>query len=148
MSATPEAVSLARTAAAGAAERLGSDIVALDVSAQLVITDVFVVVSASSERQVAGIVDRIEELLLERHEAKPVRREGKSGGRWVLLDFADIVVHVLHQEDREFYALERLWKDCPVVDVTDAVASAAAVASAEAVAPADVGSADVGSAEV
>lgn len=134
MSATPEAVSLARSAAFGAAERLGSDIVALDVSAQLVITDVFVIVSASSERHVAGIVDRIEDLLLEKHDAKTVRREGKSGGRWVLLDFADIVVHVFHQEDREFYALERLWKDCPVVDVADAVASA------EAVAPADVGS--------
>lgn len=133
MSATPEAVSLARTAAFGAAETRGSDIVALDVSAQLVITDVFVVVSASSERHVAGIVDRIEELLLEKHDAKPVRREGKSGGRWVLLDFADIVVHVFHQEDREFYALERLWKDCPLVDVAEAVASA------EAVAPADAG---------
>lgn len=124
MPAAPEAVSLARTAALGAAERRGEDIVALDVSAQLVLTDVFVVVSASSERQVTGIVDRIEELLLEKHEAKPTRREGKSGGRWVLLDFSDIVVHVFHQEDREFYALERLWKDCPVVDVAEAVAAA------------------------
>lgn len=124
MSATSEAVSLARTAAFGAAERLGTDIIALDVSAQLVITDVFVVVSAPSEPQVVSIVDRVEDLLLEKHGAKPVRREGKSGGRWVLLDFADIVVHVFHQEDREFYALERLWKDCPVVDVADAVASA------------------------
>ncbi len=124
MPATPEAVSLSRTAALGAAERRGEDIVALDVSAQLVLTDVFVVVSASSERQVTGIVDRIEELLLEKHEAKPTRREGKSGGRWVLLDFSDIVVHVFHQEDREFYALERLWKDCPVVDVAEAVAAA------------------------
>ncbi|HLR44435.1 MAG TPA: ribosome silencing factor [Brevibacterium sp.] len=124
MSATSEAVALARTAAYGAAAGQGTDIVALDVSSQLVITDVFVVVSASSERQVASIVDRVEALLLDEHRAKPVRREGASGGRWVLLDFADIVVHVFHREDREFYGLERLWKDCPVVDVADAIAGA------------------------
>lgn len=120
MTATPEAVALARAAAAAAADALGNDIVALDVSEQLVVTDVFVIVSAPSERQVGAIVDKVEEHLLTRHATKTVRREGKGGGRWVLLDFADIVVHVFHDEDREFYALERLWKDCPVVDVAGA----------------------------
>lgn len=132
MSATPEAVALARSAAHAASEALGSDIVALDVSSQLVITDVFVVVSAPSERQVLSIVDRVEERLLTVDGVKPVRREGRSGGRWVLLDFADIVVHVFIDEDREFYALERLWKDCPVVDVAEAVAAAGAPAEAPA----------------
>ncbi|GAA4506389.1 ribosome silencing factor [Brevibacterium yomogidense] len=124
MSATPEAVTLAQSAAFAASEALGTNIVALDVSSQLVITDIFVVASAPSERQVLSIVDRIEEHLLTTRDAKPVRREGKSGGRWVLLDYADIVVHVFIDEDREFYALERLWKDCPVVDVSQAVAAA------------------------
>lgn len=124
MSATPEAVTLAQSAAFAASEALGTNIVALDVSGQLVITDIFVIASAPSERQVLSIVDRIEEHLLTTRDAKPVRREGKSGGRWVLLDYADIVVHVFIDEDREFYALERLWKDCPVVDVSEAVAAA------------------------
>ena len=124
MSATPEAVTLAQSAAFAASEGLGTNIVALDVSGQLVITDIFVIASAPSERQVLSIVDRIEEHLLTTRDAKPVRREGKSGGRWVLLDYADIVVHVFIDEDREFYALERLWKDCPVVDVSEAVAAA------------------------
>lgn len=124
MSATPEAVTLAQSAAFAASEALGTNIVALDVSGQLVITDIFVIASAPSERQVLSIVDRVEEHLLTTRDAKPVRREGKSGGRWVLLDYADIVVHVFIDEDREFYALERLWKDCPVVDVSEAVAAA------------------------
>lgn len=124
MSATPEAVTLAQSAAFAASDALGTNIVALDVSGQLVITDIFVIASAPSERQVLSIVDRIEEHLLTTRDAKPVRREGKSGGRWVLLDYADIVVHVFIDEDREFYALERLWKDCPVVDVSEAVAAA------------------------
>ena len=98
-------------------------------SLQLVVTDVFVIASAPSERQVLSIVDRVEERLLREDGQKPVRREGKSGGRWVLLDYADIVVHVFVDEDREFYALERLWKDCPVVDVAEAVAAAGAPAA-------------------
>lgn len=126
MTATPEAVALARSAAFAASEALGTDIVALDVSLQLVVTDVFVIASAPSERQVLSIVDRVEERLLREDGQKPIRREGKSGGRWVLLDYADIVVHVFVDEDREFYALERLWKDCPVVDVAEAVAAAGA----------------------
>ena len=117
----------ARHAARAAAEKLAEDIVALDVSERLALTDIFLIASAPTERQVNAIVDGIEEELL-KQDLRPVRREGRSEGRWVLLDYADIVIHVQHAEDRVFYALERLWKDCPVVDLElgdDASAKAA-----------------------
>ncbi|MCW1248699.1 ribosome silencing factor [Acaricomes phytoseiuli] len=116
MTATDYAIGLATKAAGAAAEKLAEQIVAIDVSDQLAITDVFLIASAPSERQVNAIVDGIEEALLAQG-IRPVRREGRSEGRWVLLDYADIVIHVQHEEDREFYALERLWKDCPVLDL-------------------------------
>jgi ribosome-associated protein len=112
-------VELALAAAQAAADKLAHDILLLDVSEQLVITDVFLLASAPNERQVLAVVDEIEERLREMG-AKPVRREGEKDGRWVLLDFADIVVHVQHQEERVYYALERLWKDCPVIPFVDA----------------------------
>ena len=74
--------------------------------------------SAPNERQVQSIVDAVEERL-RAHGVKPVRREGLAEGRWVLLDFVDVVVHVQHAEERAYYALERLWKDCPVIPFTD-----------------------------
>ncbi|HET7351814.1 MAG TPA: ribosome silencing factor [Marmoricola sp.] len=114
MTATDRAIELVHTAARAASDKLASAIVAFDVSEQLVITDAFVLCSASNERQVKAIVDEIEEKLRE-VGAKPVRREGERDGRWVLLDYADIVVHVQHEEEREYYALERLWRDCPVI---------------------------------
>jgi ribosome-associated protein len=92
--------------------------VILDVSEPLVITDVFVLASASNDRQVRAVVDEIEERL-RGLGAKPLRREGHQEGRWVLLDFGDIVVHVQHADEREFYRLERLWKDCPVIEFVD-----------------------------
>jgi ribosome-associated protein len=111
---------LALTAAQAAADKKAQDIVVIDVADQLVITDAFVLASASNERQVIAIVDAIEEELLKLPEkAKPVRREGERQGRWVLLDYVDIVVHVQHTEEREFYALDRLWKDCPVIPFVD-----------------------------
>ena len=88
----------------------------MDVSERLALADIFLIASAPSERQVNAIVDGIEDEL-SKFELKPIRREGRSGGRWVLLDYGDIVIHVQHEEDRVFYALERLWKDCPVVDL-------------------------------
>lgn len=114
MTATPEAVSLAIAAAEAASDKLAQDIVALDVSEQLVITDVFVLCSAANERQVRAVVDGIEERL---HGlgSKPLRREGEAEGRWVLLDFGDVVVHVQLAEERIHYAIERLWKDCPSI---------------------------------
>ena len=119
MTATPRAVELASAAAQAAADKLASDLVLLDVSDQLVITDVFVLASAPTERQVRSIIDEVEYRLRELG-AKPNRREGERDYRWVLLDFGDLVVHVMHAEEREFYALERLWKDCPEITFVDA----------------------------
>ncbi len=116
MTATDRAVELAITAARAASDLKADEIIALDVSEQLVLTDVFLIASGTNERQVSAIVDAVEEAL-HRAGAKPIRREGKSEGRWVLLDFGDIVVHVQHAEDRVYYALERLWKDCPVIEL-------------------------------
>ena len=120
MPATERAVEMALTAAQAAADKKAEKITILDVSEHLVITDVFVLASAPNERQVQAIVDAIEEALLRMPEkAKPVRREGERAGRWVLLDFNDIVVHVQHSDEREFYALDRLWKDCPHIEFVD-----------------------------
>jgi ribosome-associated protein len=111
---------MALAAAQAAADKKAENIVILDVADQLVITDVFVLASAPNERQVTAIVDAIEFALLQLPEkAKPIRREGERAGRWVLLDFNDIVVHVQHNDEREFYALDRLWKDCPRIEFVD-----------------------------
>ena len=120
MPASERAVELALAAAQAAADKKANDIVILDVADQLVITDAFLLAAAPNERQVQAIVDAIEERLLGLPEkAKPVRREGERGGRWVLLDYVDLVVHVQHDEEREFYALDRLWKDCPTIPFID-----------------------------
>ncbi|MCW2724722.1 MAG: iojap-like protein [Frankiales bacterium] len=119
MPASERAVELALAAAQAAADKLAQDILLLDVSEQLVITDVFLLASAPSDRQVKAVVDEIEDRL-RAMGAKPVRREGAEEGRWVLLDFGEIVVHVQHEEERVYYALERLWKDCPVIPFADA----------------------------
>jgi ribosome-associated protein len=136
VAATQRAIDLAQAAAAAAADKLAKEVVALDVSEQLALTDVFVIASAPNERQVDAVVDAVEERLLQL-KAKPLRREGHKESRWVLLDFGDIVVHVMHSDDREFYALERLWKDCPTVALAiDASAGTPADGTDEA-APAD-----------
>ncbi|GAA1340295.1 ribosome silencing factor [Arthrobacter roseus] len=116
MSATDSSIALAKAAAQAASDKLAQDIVAIDVSARLAITDIFLVASASNERQVNAIVDGVEEALSE-VDRKPIRREGRREGRWVLLDFGDIVVHVQHEEDRIFYALERLYNDSPLIEL-------------------------------
>ncbi|MTE13177.1 ribosome silencing factor [Nocardia aurantiaca] len=116
MTASAEAVRMATVAALAADEKLAVDVVVLDVSEQLVITDCFVIASAPNERQVNAIVDNIEDKLREAGY-KPVRREGTREGRWALLDYVEIVVHVQHEDERDFYGLERLWKDCPTVPV-------------------------------
>lgn len=118
MSATETARQMAILAAQGAADKQGQNIVVIDVSDRLAITDCFVIASGANDRQVGAIVDAVEEKLrAEGH--KPARREGQRDGRWVLLDYVDIVVHVQHTEERVFYALERLWKDCPSFTFTD-----------------------------
>ncbi len=116
MAATERAVALARAAAVAAVEKKATELVALDVSARMPLADIFLVASGSSERQVIAIAEAIEEAM--HHEgAKALRREGVREGRWALLDFNDVVVHVMHQEDRAYYELERLWKDSPVVEL-------------------------------
>ncbi|HEV2087133.1 MAG TPA: ribosome silencing factor [Cryptosporangiaceae bacterium] len=124
MAASDRALELARAAAQAAADKLAADIVLLDVSDRLVITDVFVIASAPNERQVSAIVDAVHESLAKR-DAKPVRREGEREGRWVLLDYLDVIVHVQHTEEHSFYGLERLWKDCPAIPFADAALSGA-----------------------
>jgi ribosome-associated protein len=134
--ASERARELALAAAQAAADKKAQDIVILDVADQLVITDAFLLAAAPNERQVLAIVDAIEERLLQLPErAKPVRREGERAGRWVLLDYVDLVVHVQHTEEREFYALDRLWKDCPKIPFEDRAlveASAAGAGSGDA----------------
>ena len=116
MPATERSIELAKTAALAADDRLATTIVGIDVSEQLALTDAFVIVSAASDRQVNAIVDEVEDKLREKG-AKPIRREGERDGRWVLLDFGDIVVHGPHDAERDFYELERLWRDCPEIDL-------------------------------
>jgi ribosome-associated protein len=120
VTATARAIELVGIAAEAAADKLATDIIAYDVSEQLVITDAFLLCSASNDRQVRAIVDEIEEKLRQAG-VRPVRREGEREGRWVLLDYLDVVIHIQHSEERVFYALERLWKDCPAIALPDLV---------------------------
>ncbi|HEX2424368.1 MAG TPA: ribosome silencing factor [Actinomycetota bacterium] len=112
-------------AAQAAAAKQASDIVILDVRELIVITDYFVIASGSSDRQVRTMVEEIEKGVRERLGVKPVRREGEDGWQWVLLDYVDVVVHVFSEEQREYYDLERLWRDAPRVEweESDAVSS-------------------------
>ncbi|WP_326599083.1 ribosome silencing factor [Streptomyces sp. NBC_01803] len=119
MTATDRATELIEVAAQAAADKLAHDIIAYDVSDVLAITDAFLLASAPNDRQVKAIVDGIEERLSKELGIKPVRREGEREGRWVLLDYVDVVVHVQHAEERVFYALERLWKDCPLLELPE-----------------------------
>lgn len=122
MTATDHALALVQAAAQAASDKLAEHIIAFDVSDQLVITDAFLLCSAPNDRQVKSIVDEIEERL-RGLGAKPIRREGEREGRWVLVDYGDVVIHVQHEEERGFYALERLWRDCPVLELPDSVVS-------------------------
>ncbi|WP_317230959.1 ribosome silencing factor [Clavibacter sp. MX14-G9D] len=116
MTASPRALDLLKVAASAADSKQAIDLVALDVSGPLPLTDVFLIASARNERNAQAVADEIEDKMIEAG-AKPLRREGKSEGRWILLDFGDVVAHVFTEEDRMYYSLERLWKDCPVVEL-------------------------------
>lgn len=122
MTASAQAIKLATIAATAADRMKGEDVVVLDVSAPVVITDAFVLVSADNERLVNAIVDEVEDDLREAG-AKPLRREGVREGRWALLDYGSIVVHVFRSEERDFYGLDRLWRDCPRIEVEGIEAS-------------------------
>ena len=116
MAARGEAVTESRdtaiAAALAAASKQAEGIVILDVHGLIVITDYFVIATGSSDRQVKTIVDEVETALRDR-DRKPVRREGETEARWVLLDYVDVVVHVFAEMERDFYDLERLWLDAP-----------------------------------
>ena len=120
MTAADTTRTLIQQAAEAAAGKGGEDLVAFDVSEPLPLVDAFLLVTGNSERNVAAIADAVEERMLE-NGVKRLRREGRSESRWVLLDFGDLVVHVFHSEERAFYSLERLWKDCPVIPVEERV---------------------------
>ena len=122
MTATDHALQLVEAAARAASDKLAQRIIAFDVSEQLAITDAFVLASATNDRQVKAIVDAVEEKLRD-VGAKPLRREGERDGRWVLIDYGDVVVHIQHEEERQFYALERLWRDCPAIPLPADVVS-------------------------
>src|SRR6201997_2263759 len=107
---------MATIAARAAATKLANNVVVIDVSDQLVITDLFVIASASNERQVNAIVDEVEEKM-RRAGYKPARREGGREGRGTLLAYIEIVVHIQHQDERDYYALDRLWRDCPQIPI-------------------------------
>jgi ribosome-associated protein len=116
VTATAHARDLLRLAAAAADSKQAEDLVALDVSGPLPLADIFLIATGRNERNVVAIAGEIEDQLIEAG-TKPLRREGRAEGRWVLLDFGDLVVHVFHEEDRMYYSLERLWKDCPVIPI-------------------------------
>jgi ribosome-associated protein len=116
LTASKNAIELTRLAAKVAADKLAENLVALDVSQLMPLCDVFLLVSGRSERQVAAIADGLEEKLAEAG-SKVLRSEGKSLARWILLDFGDVIVHVMHEEDRMHYSLERIWNDCPLIEL-------------------------------
>jgi ribosome-associated protein len=116
VTASPRALDLVKVATLAADSKGGEDLVALDVSGPLPLTDAFVLVTGRNERNVVAIAGEIEDKMIEAG-AKPLRREGRQEGRWILLDFGDIVVHVFHEEDRMYYSLERLWRDCPIIPI-------------------------------
>lgn len=121
MTASAHAIDLLRLAADAADSKQAEDLVALDVSGPLPLTDVFLLATGRNERNVVSIATEIEDRLIG-NGAKALRREGRAEGRWILLDFGDLIVHVFHEEDRMYYSLERLWKDCPAIPLQTVVA--------------------------
>jgi ribosome-associated protein len=123
VTASTASIELAQLAAEAADAKQAENLVALDVSGPLPLADVFLLASGRNERNVVAIAEEIQDRLGE-SGSKVLRREGMSEGRWILLDFGDLVVHVFHEEDRMYYSLERLWKDCPVVPLAVTAAEA------------------------
>ena len=116
MTASKRAGELAIIAAQAVSDKLGTEIMALDVSKHLALSDVFVVCSGRNERMVQAIADEVDRTLTEAG-SPPLREEGRSLGRWALLDCGEIIVHICHEEERLFYQLERLWRDSPVIEL-------------------------------
>ena len=116
MTASDHTRALLAIAVSAAEEKQAEDLVALDISEPLPFADIFLLASGRNERQVMAIASEVEDRLTQ-GGAKALRREGRAEGRWILLDFGDLVVHVFHSEERVFYSLERLWNDCPVLPI-------------------------------
>lgn len=116
MTAAARSIELAKIAAEAASDKLATEVLAFDVGEQLAIADVFVIATGANPNQINAICDEVEEKLREQG-VKPQAREGVKERRWVLLDFGDLVVHVLSAEERAYYSLERLWRDCPVIEL-------------------------------
>lgn len=116
MTASKSALAAVQIAAHAALDKFATDLVALDVSEQMPLADIFFICSARNERMAMSIADEIEESL-GKTGVRKLRQEGRSDGRWILLDFGDIIVHIFHEEERLYYQLERLWRDCPVVSL-------------------------------
>lgn len=116
MVASENALRLVEIAANAAESKGGEDLIALDISEPLPLVDIFLLVTGRNERNVISIANEIEDKMIEAG-VKTIRREGRTEGRWILLDFGDLVVHVFHEEERMYYGLERLWKDCPFINL-------------------------------
>jgi ribosome-associated protein len=127
VTASDRARELLSIAALAADSKQAEDLVALDVSGPLPLTDIFLLASGRNERNVLSIAGEVEDKL-NQAGVKTLRREGRTEGRWVLLDFGDLIVHVFHEEDRMYYSLERLWKDCPALPLDLPATSSAAEA--------------------
>lgn len=107
---------IASTAARSASDKQAANVVVLDVSGPFGLADYFVIASVHNERQAKTVVAEVERVLRDEADVRPIRREGEIGGGWSLLDYGDVVVHVFSDEQRDFYDLERLWRDAPKVD--------------------------------
>ena len=110
MAASEKVLEITQIAAVAISEKIGEDVVAIDMTEQMILSEVFLIATGANDRQIDAIVDNVVEKLAKEGE-KPVRREGK--GEWVLLDYSDLVVHIQSKELRNYYMLERLWNDCP-----------------------------------
>ncbi len=117
MTAATTIIDAVRIAAAAADRVKANDIVAFDVTDLLAFTEVMMIASASNERQVLAIAEEVEKDLQLKARLSPRSREGLTEGQWILLDYGDFVIHIMHQESRDYYGLERLWRDQPTIDL-------------------------------
>lgn len=117
MPASKDAVAITQIAAHAVMDKLGHDLVAIDMSDQLVLCEVFLIASGQNTPQISAIADEVERKLHESGQ-KPARRE--NGPEWILIDYSDLVVHIQTDELRRYYMLDRLWNDCPTIEL-DAV---------------------------
>ena len=115
MALSTETIKAAAVAARAADEKSGSDIVAMDLSNQLILSDVFLLVSGANDRQLKAISDEIERQLSFVGEKVIHREGGEDSSQWLLLDYGDLIVHIQSKEMRTYYALDRLWGDCPII---------------------------------